>query len=128
MPALIAKFVSRANIVKLKRSGGIPQLSWTDVGRMLITPNRNWPTYKLAVPQDDCQEERFDTPIGLICCDSSYRSSLGLLVFEELCAIYEQGEVGIREGDIVLDLGAHIGTFTRFALNRGAAKVIAFEP
>jgi len=94
---------------------------------MLITPNRKWPTHKFAMLLDD-EEERFDTPIGVICWDMSNRRNLGLLVFEELCAIYERGEVRIRKGDIVLDLGAHIGTFTRFALNRGAAKVIAFEP
>jgi FkbM family methyltransferase len=70
----------------------------------------------------------FDTPIGVICSDASNRQHLGLLIFEELCAIYERGKVQIRKGDIVLDLGAHLGTFTRFALQRGAAKVIAFEP
>ena len=34
----------------------------------------------------------------------------------------------IRAGDIVLDCGANIGTFTRDALKRGAKRVIAFEP
>lgn len=31
-------------------------------------------------------------------------------------------------GDVVLDCGAHIGTFTRDALNRGAKSVVSFEP
>lgn len=31
-------------------------------------------------------------------------------------------------GDVCLDLGAHIGTFVRRALNAGAAKVVAVEP
>ena len=34
----------------------------------------------------------------------------------------------VRPGDIVLDCGGHIGTFTNKALERGAAKVIGFEP
>ncbi len=34
----------------------------------------------------------------------------------------------IRPGDIVFDCGAHIGVFTRRALDLGAAKVIAVEP
>ena len=34
----------------------------------------------------------------------------------------------VRPGDIVLDCGAHIGTFTNKALERGAAKVVGFEP
>jgi FkbM family methyltransferase len=96
---------------------------------MVVTPNRTWPTHKLAVPLDGHdQVVCFQTPIGAICSDTRNRRNLGLLVFEELCAIYERGEVRIRKGDIVLDLGAHVGTFTRFALNRGAARVIAFEP
>ena len=33
----------------------------------------------------------------------------------------------IRLGDIVLDVGSHLGTFTRRALQVGAAQVIAFE-
>ncbi len=33
----------------------------------------------------------------------------------------------VKSGDIVLDCGAHVGTFTDSALRRGAAKVIAFE-
>lgn len=34
----------------------------------------------------------------------------------------------IAPGDVVLDCGAHIGTFTRDAFRRGAASVIAYEP
>ena len=34
----------------------------------------------------------------------------------------------VRPGDIVLDCGGHIGTFTNKALELGAAKVVGFEP
>ena len=37
-------------------------------------------------------------------------------------------EHSVRLNDIVLDVGAHVGVFTRVALDRGAAKVIALEP
>lgn len=40
----------------------------------------------------------------------------------------EYTELEIRPGDTVLDLGAHIGGFTRWALQQGAAQVIAVEP
>ncbi len=42
--------------------------------------------------------------------------------------VYDVGEVRVREGDVVLDVGAHIGTFTRFALSKGARQVVAYEP
>jgi FkbM family methyltransferase len=34
----------------------------------------------------------------------------------------------INEGDIVVDLGANIGVFNRWAYSEGASKVISFEP
>ncbi|MBM3783295.1 MAG: FkbM family methyltransferase [Acidobacteria bacterium] len=34
----------------------------------------------------------------------------------------------VRKGDVVVDVGAHIGTFTDFALMNGASKVIMLEP
>src|SRR5579872_2731294 len=35
---------------------------------------------------------------------------------------------GVRKGDVVIDVGAHVGTFGDDALRRGAAKVIMVEP
>jgi len=36
--------------------------------------------------------------------------------------------LNIEPGDVVLDLGAHIGTFARYAIDEGASHVIAVEP
>ncbi len=41
---------------------------------------------------------------------------------------YGQGEWGPRRGDIVLDMGAYIGTTVRWELERGARLVVAVEP
>jgi FkbM family methyltransferase len=41
---------------------------------------------------------------------------------------YESQDVAIHPGDTVFDCGAHIGVFSRYALNRGASRVIAVEP
>lgn len=41
---------------------------------------------------------------------------------------YERLGCEIREGDIVLDLGANIGVFANRALSRGAQRVVCFEP
>jgi len=37
-------------------------------------------------------------------------------------------EEQVRPGDVVFDGGAHVGVFTHYALEQGAAKVIAIEP
>ena len=36
--------------------------------------------------------------------------------------------VNISEGDLVIDVGGHLGTFTRLALESGARKIVVFEP
>ena len=46
-----------------------------------------------------------------------------------LCEYYKSGsEMKINEGDTVVDLGANIGIFNRWAFHQGASKVISFEP
>lgn len=40
---------------------------------------------------------------------------------------YERYDVGIMPGDIVVDCGASIGIFARYALSRGASRVVSVE-
>ena len=40
---------------------------------------------------------------------------------------YTRYGLDIKEGDIVLDCGANVGIFSRFALNKGAQHVYSFE-
>jgi FkbM family methyltransferase len=42
--------------------------------------------------------------------------------------VYQLDPVVIRKGDVVLDAGAHLGTFSRAALDKEAGQVIGFEP
>jgi FkbM family methyltransferase len=42
--------------------------------------------------------------------------------------VYHHPMVHVRQGDVVLDCGAHIGGFTRVALLDGARLVVAIEP
>jgi FkbM family methyltransferase len=51
----------------------------------------------------------------------------GVLAEQEL-RVYGTGPTGVRPGDVVIDCGADVGTFTRLALNMGASQVIAIEP
>ena len=48
------------------------------------------------------------------------------LIIEEAKTVYR--DLPIKPGDVLLDLGAHIGAVSRMALDRGAARVIALEP
>ena len=41
---------------------------------------------------------------------------------------YECRGFDVEEGDVVVDIGANIGTFSRTALYKGASEVYAFEP
>lgn len=42
--------------------------------------------------------------------------------------VYSSEGRGVRRGDVVIDAGAHVGSFVRFALSKGASKVVAVEP
>ena len=52
---------------------------------------------------------------------------LPFLLSEQRHNIYGTGIDGVNRGDVVLDCGANVGTFTKTALNRGARLVVAIE-
>jgi FkbM family methyltransferase len=53
---------------------------------------------------------------------------LPLLLAQTARNIYGTGEWGVQPGDVVLDVGAYVGTWTREALAKGAKLVVAIEP
>jgi FkbM family methyltransferase len=69
------------------------------------------------------------TPDGEFWIPGANDSILAILLAQQRRNIY--GDVasgGVRTGDVVIDCGAHVGTYARAALRAGAAKVIAVEP
>ena len=50
------------------------------------------------------------------------------LLAEQALDAYQAGPVKVQPGDVVLDCGANIGTFSRLALDAGAAHVVMIEP
>jgi FkbM family methyltransferase len=63
--------------------------------------------------------------------DIAYKFGWDYAIFHEIYNLkdYERfGEVGIQEGDVVVDLGGNMGIFTRYAYQKGASKIITFEP
>jgi FkbM family methyltransferase len=69
----------------------------------------------------------YETAVGRFYGRPEDRDSIGGVIVEEICRVYERPPVAVRPGDIVVDLGGHLGTFTRVALNAGAKLVVAFE-
>jgi len=53
---------------------------------------------------------------------------LPILQSQTARGIYWTGALDVQPGDVVLDVGAYVGTYTRHALERGAKLVIAIEP
>ena len=70
----------------------------------------------------------WSTPMGEFWIPAGDNDILPLLLAQEERNIYGEGEWGVQRGDVVLDVGAYIGTWTRQALARGAKKVVAIEP
>ncbi len=70
----------------------------------------------------------WSTPSGQFWVPGSDSRILPLLLAQEERNIYGGEQWGVRRGDVVLDVGAYIGTWTRQALARGARLVVAIEP
>ncbi|HYN06414.1 MAG TPA: FkbM family methyltransferase [Vicinamibacterales bacterium] len=71
----------------------------------------------------------WQTPLGAFWGRADDRPILGHLVHQQLkVKIYNSHEVAVNAGDVVLDVGSHLGIFTKVALDAGASKVVAIEP
>jgi FkbM family methyltransferase len=79
--------------------------------------------------QKDGPLELWETPYGRWWLPGGSPDILSILLAQQHRKIYgEAGAGGVRAGDIVLDCGAHVGTYVRTALNAGAKLVVAIEP
>ncbi len=75
--------------------------------------------------QDDGKYQVWNTPQGQFRYTGPFTGLDAFVLAEEELDIYRTYR--IKPGFVVLDCGANVGTFTRRALNRGAAKVVAIE-
>lgn len=123
---------TRLWFLQLKIRGDVPQVGWAEALRRV---GPGWP-----------QRARFDlaravgrgaapcpvlweTPLGLFWGTERDGRELDLLTLEQAGGdIYEQRAVSVHDSDVVIDVGAHLGTFTRIALQHGARQVVAVEP
>jgi len=94
----------------------------------LETQRRIQPQFR-QVGQDG-RYRQWDTPDGRYWTADSNDAVLPILVAQQMSGIYRLPGPGrsARAGDVVIDCGAHIGTYVRRALAEGAARVVAIEP
>jgi FkbM family methyltransferase len=72
--------------------------------------------------------EQVETPAGTFWIPKGERVALAEELDEQQSDEYGTGLSGIHPGDIVLDCGANVGTYTRRAVRAGASRVVAIEP
>lgn len=123
---------TRLWFLQLKLRGDVPQVGWTEalrrVGPGWTRRDRFDVARSVAAGAAPCPV-LWDTPLGSFWGTERDGRELDLLTLEQAAGdIYEQSTVSVRQGDTVFDVGAHLGTFTRIALNRGALRVVAVEP
>lgn len=101
----------------------------------LITTVRNWPVYffNRFGKMERKQEVRFKLWNGITIIGRPFSVDRAIINEEWLDRCYEPNDVGIHWNwsacKTILDVGAHIGTFTMYAAAHAKnAHVIAFEP
>ena len=81
------------------------------------------------VVRKDGPYKLWSTPAGEYWVPDTSDNILSILLAQQKRKIYGDAATGgVRQGDIVLDGGAHIGTYVKTALDAGAEKIVAIEP
>lgn len=113
-----------------KLGGRFPFASWKEIVCLLLPKRLFGTTLRVTVAASEPSTGRvlWRTAAGSVWGEDRDRESLELIATEQLLSIYQQGPVRVRPGDVVLDIGGHLGLFTHTALNAGAALVVVFEP
>jgi len=138
---VIDKTSWRLGLLRRKALGCSPEIEWNEIV-LAIMPERLWHGRRSAldrVPPCDrsVQIARRDgamvlwrTRLGPIWgreTDGPAILNLSHAILDE--RVYNRAPAGIGEDDVVIDAGAHLGAFTRFALRHfEVKKLIAFEP
>ena len=129
-------FSWRTHLISLKSQGLLPLTRWSDLLFRGIPDEglrEGWDDSAVFVAPVSWGKEPcgvlWRTPMGEFWGRESDAATLAIVINEQFKRkIYERGPVAIQEGDVVFDVGSHLGAFTRFALQHGAGLVVAFEP
>ena len=129
----------KGRIVYEKLAGRFFYVDWSHIRRHVSSPCYTW-----GGPDDEVNDrikfleekvvegrtrELFQTDLGNFWLPAPGRSLISFLIWEmTVRRDYDDGDVSVQAGDTVIDCGAHVGVFTRYALRHGAARVVAIEP
>lgn len=119
-----------ATLVALGRAGSCPLGNALDIHKH-FEDERGIKDRILAASKKLKTEDNFElweTPYGQFWIPNGSKYVLPFNLAEQEMMIYGKGEQGVHKGEIVLDGGANVGVFVRFALNAGAKLVVAIEP
>src|SRR5208283_3768975 len=130
----------RLGLIGSKLRGQSPELAWMDI-LLAMVPHQfveRWQSALRRVPPNtsrvrmvrrDGTHMLWECPLGSFWArqiDGYEIATILAELVDERC--YDLDPVCVQAGDVVIDAGAHLGLFTRLALNRGVQRVIAFEP
>jgi hypothetical protein len=125
-------------LASLKLSGTVPEITWVDILRDFIGWAQ-WPYFAREFVTGDVRLKYrsnfpgcpyvLDTPVGEIHARFADVELVEGILKEILQQhVYEHPQARVGQGDIVLDVGAHLGTFARYAFQKGARVVVGVEP
>lgn len=131
-PAEQHAWETRFSLISLKLQGELPHVGWRTILSRLGPAWRTAgppPLARIVAQGEPPCPSLWDTPMGRFWGTARDGRDLDWIVMEQIgWHIYDRAPARVRRGDIVFDVGAHLGSFSRFALDRGAARVVMFEP
>jgi hypothetical protein len=105
----------RLGVIRLKLRGQYREVGWVAV-LQAMGPKGASSAAGFAKPvltgEEPCPV-LWETPVGSFWGRAADRATVGGLSVEQSLGIYERGPVTVRTGDVVLDVGSHLGLFTR---------------
>lgn len=127
----------RTSLVYRKFRGDLPYLDWSAIPRLVLglccrvnDPNP-W-LYNPPLLEEKTEEQQklqlFQTELGPFWVPAPGQETIKGVVWEIAAFKYQFGGANLHTGDTVIDCGAHVGVFTKYALQHGAGRVVAVEP
>lgn len=120
----------RLALISGKISGNLPGVGWSHLAWNMLPSafRRRAPRLDLQVLSETESIQHIRSQWGDFAIPKPGEEVLNSLLLE-ICRLnaYENHDIFLENGDVVVDCGAHVGVFARFALQRGASRVWCVE-